>query len=76
MEIDQTILNNTTNCNKNFCCLNDKQQCLCEIDHCVEDRVLFVKCDNNVRCHYKISFGNSYICNCPTRHEIFIKYGM
>ena len=72
--IDESILNETVQCKKNFDCLNNADSdCLNRIvDNCVDKKIIFLKC--NEICVYKMGFGNYSICNCPTRREIYIKY--
>jgi len=74
MEIDNKILSMTTHCLKDFECLKNKKS-LClnfKVERWIEGKVLFIHC--NESCSYKMSFGNSTICNCPTRNEIYRKY--
>lgn len=72
--IDKTILDETVHCRKDFECLeNDNSLCVAKkVESLVDGKVLFLKC--NEMCRYKITYGNSAICNCPTRIEIFRKY--
>lgn len=74
MDIDKEILDKTTQCDKGFICLNNKDHVYCQVENCVNDEVHFIKCLSDKYCNYKMSFGKSYICNCPTRKEIFNKY--
>ena len=76
IEIDKEILQKTTNCIENFDCLNNTNHIYCQVENVVSDRVIFVKCLNGDYCKYKLNYGNSYICGCPTRIEIFRKYGI
>ena len=76
MDIDKEILKKTTNCEKNFECLNNDKHIYCKVEDCVNNKVHFVKCLNVDYCVYKMSFAQSFICNCPTRKEIFNKYGI
>jgi hypothetical protein len=36
--------------------------------------VLFVEPDDTFFCPYKTSFGDSYVCGCPTRGELYAKH--
>lgn len=74
LEIDQKILDKTTNCLKNFDCIKSDNPLLCKVEECLNKKVYFVKQKNHKYCPYKMSFGLSTICNCPTRKEIFNKY--
>jgi uncharacterized beta-barrel protein YwiB (DUF1934 family) len=75
LDIDKEIIKETIRCGCNFHCLKHKKDncLLMKVDGCVSNAVLFVKCTNTT-CSYKMNFGSSIICNCPTRREIFIKY--
>ena len=75
-EIDKEILKKTTDCAYNFKCLEDGGKVCCKVEHCVNNHLIFVKAENHKFCAYKLSFGNSFICNCPTRLEIYNKYGV
>jgi len=72
--IHKSILEETVHCRKDFECLkNDNSLCITKkVENCVDGRILFLKC--NEMCSYKMTYGNSAICNCPTRKEIFRKY--
>ena len=75
MEIDSKIIEETTKCDKNFECLKNKNY-TCNtsiVDRAIGGRVHFINCSVS-NCNYKMAFGNSYICNCPVRKEIFNKY--
>jgi len=75
MEIDKKIIANTLDCHKNFDCLNTEKHVLCEVENCINEKVYFIKYLGKSLCRYKMSFGDSSLCNCPTRKEIFNKYG-
>lgn len=74
MEIENGIRSMTTHCLKDFECLkNENATCLNnKVDRWLDGKVLFMHCNEN--CNYKMSFGNSTICNCPTRKEIYKNY--
>ncbi len=76
MDIDKEILSKTTNCAKNFDCINSDKEFRCKVEDCVNSEVHFVKCINVNFCAYKMSFAHSFICTCPTRKEIYNKYGV
>ncbi len=76
MEIEKDILQKTTKCKKDFSCLKNQGATICKVLNCVNDKVHFVDCTSKVFCDYKMTFGNSSICNCPTRKEIFNKYAL
>lgn len=76
MDIDKKTLKQTTKCEKGFDCLLRDDHVYCKVENCVSDEVHFVKCLNEEYCVYRMSFGESFICNCPTRKEIYNKYGI
>jgi hypothetical protein len=76
IEIDPSVINQTTKCEKNFICLesNTEECCCCKVEKILSDKILFLKCLSSGYCSYAISFGNSYTCICPVRTEIYRKY--
>ncbi len=74
MEIDEKIIADTIRCEKNFKCLSGNMNVYCQVENCINNEVHFIKCINKLNCSYKMSFGDSFICTCPTRKEIFNKY--
>ena len=39
------------------------------------DKTLFVQAAHAFLCYQRTSFGDSYICRCPVRKEIYERYG-
>lgn len=77
MQISEDILKETTECKRNFICLNSLDTVkTCKVISCINNKVHFVECANYYICPYLMPFGNSFICNCPVRKEIFNKYGV
>ncbi len=74
MEIDKKIVAGTFNCHKNFDCLNSGNHVYCKVECCINKKVHFIKIVDKSFCYYKMSFGDSFICTCPTRKEIFKMY--
>lgn len=75
MDIDKDTLHRTTDCTKDFDCLNNKSCICCKVKQCISN-VLFIKCPEENRCFYKLPFAQENICTCPTRKEIFNKHGV
>ena len=73
-EIDKGILKATDKCRKNFSCLDGDKGCMCEIEDHFNNTIHFIKPLDTGICDYRMSFGYSYICNCPTRKEIYKRY--
>jgi hypothetical protein len=74
-KIDENVRNNTKKCKKNFECLTNKDYKLCKVVSSIKDDVIFIECKEKRNCNYRMSFGtSSFICNCPTRKEIYRKF--
>jgi hypothetical protein len=65
----------TQRCKKDFSCLNGKREDLCPVESCINGEVHFIKCLNKEACPYQGTFGDGAVCYCPTRKELFNKYG-
>jgi hypothetical protein len=74
IEIDEDVKKSTTKCEKDFKCLVDNTHNLCKVKESVRDKILFIECLEENFCNYKMDFGYSYTCNCPTRKGIYKKY--
>lgn len=64
----------TTECKKEFSCLEGNRTDLCKVKYCVDRELHFIKCLNEGYCPYQYLFGKEYVCVCPTRKEIYNKY--
>lgn len=74
MEIDKKIVDDTMSCHRNFGCLSNSNHVYCKVESCINQKVHFVEPVEKTLCNYKINFGESFICTCPTRKEIFKLY--
>lgn len=74
MEIDKKILDKTVHCKRNFSCINNDTHVFCKVLSCINKGVYFIECEKKVFCDYRMPFGKSYVCICPTRKAIFDKY--
>lgn len=72
--VSEETTEETKKCDKDFSCLKGQHEDLCPVKDCVNGKVHFVECLNSTQCLYKTSFGESFICNCPTRKELFNKH--
>ena len=75
MEISKDILQETTDCYKEFECLRNTNYQYCDVNQCIKNHPV-VECLSKNPCSYKIWFSRQAICACPTRTEIFRKYGI
>lgn len=76
MEIKESIKNKANKCSKDFNCLRNEGHVICEIETCINNKVHFIKCKSDLSCNYKTYFGDSYVCTCPVRIEIYTKYSI
>ena len=74
IEIDIDIIKKTTRCRKDFDCLKNQNHAFKTVSSAMAEEFLWIHC-NEKGCDYYLSFGNSTICNCPTRLAIYKKYG-
>jgi len=72
--VNEETIKRTVKCQFDFACLRDNDFPKCVADYSVKNNGVFIKQVMEERCPYKITFGYSYICNCPTRYEIYDKY--
>jgi hypothetical protein len=75
-KVDDSTINKTTRCEKNFSCLPKKRKDLCKVTYTVEDKVYFVECQNTEPCSYVVPFGHSFFCSCPVRKEVYVRYNI
>jgi hypothetical protein len=76
IEVDEKTINQTLHCRKNFDCLKSNNHVCCKVETCVNKKVHFITCADNIYCSYKMTFGSSFLCTCAVRKESFNKYGV
>jgi len=74
LEVDNQTIQKTTKCPSAFKCQSDEAYPLCAPESSIPGYGLFVQPPEANSCHYKMSFGNGFICTCPIRYEIFTRY--
>ena len=73
--ITSESIQKTTKCSSGFKCLTDETHpCCVPASPVIEGYGLFVQTARQHSCPYSMSFGNGFICNCPSRYEIFLRY--
>lgn len=72
-DIDQQLVNQTTDCVNDLVCLSGKEESLCKIKF-YDGKRLLTECLEEGYCPYKRIFNFVKFCNCPVRIEIFKKY--
>jgi len=74
--ISKETIARTQNCKKGFSCLKGQREDLCLVEYCAHGALHFIKCMNEGTCPYQGAFGDGFICNCPTRKDLYNKYGV
>jgi hypothetical protein len=75
IEVSEETRQKTEKCWRGFACLSDTGNGPCAVRSCVRG-VLFVDKQTASYCPYDVIFGYSHICSCPTRQEIYDRYGV
>jgi hypothetical protein len=76
LEIDAEILQRTTYCKHDFRCLSGDKRCWCKVKGSIGYDMLEIKPKFALDCKYHISFGDTFLCTCPARNEIYSRYRM
>ncbi|MBI4843295.1 MAG: hypothetical protein HY809_03090 [Nitrospirae bacterium] len=77
MIISNEVVLEAKECALDYSCLSGEKECLCDVEEPSNGIVLFVTPANKRNfCCYRITFGDSFICNCPVRKEIFNRYSI
>ena len=66
----------TKRCQRSFRCLDNEKLDMCTIERCIEGNGCYLKTAIFPDCNYQISLVDSKICSCPTRFELYKKYGI
>jgi hypothetical protein len=72
--ISKETLQQTIKCTLSFQCLDDERRDICSVELSLREKGCFLKTVKPIACRYRVSFGDSYLCTCPTRLELFNKY--
>ena len=73
MKVDESITRSTI-CRYDFSCLSGDKTWKCKVKSSIGHGVVEIKSTINRGCGYRVSFGDTYFCNCPTRNEIYNRY--
>ena len=74
LHIDERVLRETTKCANNFRCLSGDKSCFCEGIYSIGSDMIKIPLNPDRLCAYRLSYGYSYFCLCPTRCEIYNRY--
>lgn len=77
IEVNPDVINKTTHCDHDFLCLSDEWTQCGVIKNLIGGKLLCVHFDWGKQrdCSYMVLFGGDYYCTCPTRIEIYKRYG-
>ncbi len=75
-ELNGATLARSTSCSRYYDCLMEGRCAKCEVERPVGEERAFIKGSDSEPCPYKLKFGNSYYCTCPTRIELKSIYGL
>jgi hypothetical protein len=76
IKIDEEIIQRTTNCEHDFSCLSGDKICICKANRLIGFDLLEINPKIVNGCRYRMSFGDTCFCNCPTRVELYNRYSM
>jgi len=74
IQIPLQVIAKTTHCRRNFHCLEDPFDTLCKLTPHANPKTLIYFCTATMTCHYKVSFGDGFICTCPVRNVLYDRY--
>lgn len=74
--VSTETLDQTTECEYEFACLEGDPNELCEVEFFAADNFVFLRPSTGEpsSCKYWFEFGDSGICKCPVRVELFRRY--
>lgn len=77
LQVSDETLKLTTKCMRNFECLTSDTKNFCSVERPIKGGGIFIKEKVRETCSYAMPFGfSSFICNCPTRREIYDRYSI
>ena len=76
IELNGETLACSSECSRYFDCLLEGKCSRCEIERLIEGIGAYIRTPDPDPCPYKESSGDSYVCTCPTRNELFAAYGV
>jgi hypothetical protein len=74
-DISEDTRAKTKKCHCDFACLAGGECLKCVVEDSIPNDGCFIKPVKTDKCNYLLSYGNSWLCTCPTRSEIYRRYG-
>ena len=72
-QISDEVREKTNQCPHEFGCLTGEKT-VCSASQPIAGDGIFIRRPQDVFCPYLMHFGNSHICNCPARRELYERY--
>ena len=76
IKIDKEIIKKAIYCEYDSRCLSGEKRRLCEVQELFGYNMLEIKPKLAIDCRYHVSIGDTSLCLCPTRYEIYKRYSM
>jgi hypothetical protein len=78
-KIDDKIVKQAHKCTRDHICLSGNGGLYCKVTYYMvgsnkNDKAALIECPKDQGCPYCQSFGNTHICQCPVRMELFKRY--
>jgi hypothetical protein len=74
-DVAEDILFASTQCPHGYQCLSDGEGHVCKVVRAVDDGVV-IETRRRVDCPYAASCQEGVQCTCPTRRELYLKFGL
>ncbi len=75
LQIDKSVLKDTTQCHFEFACLKNEECPLCQVtDETILGSGIYVNAPTGDSCFYKVSWESNHLCLCPTRKGLWKLY--
>jgi len=75
-DVTEDVLFASTLCPHGYQCLTDGEGHVCKVVRSVPDDGVVVETQRRVDCPYADSCKDGVHCTCPTRRELFLKFGL
>ncbi|MCF7817402.1 MAG: hypothetical protein K9M54_05925 [Kiritimatiellales bacterium] len=72
--VNPATVENAVQCPHNHACLSKEGKPCCTIAETINNKVFFTHSKKPTACPCQMAFGNSFLCTCPVRHELYLKH--
>jgi hypothetical protein len=74
IEVSADVMERATRCQRQFSCLSGAVESLCVVEYVVAGELYCLKRTSWRGCNYERRFGDTFLCICPVRQEIYDRY--